>query len=114
MKMLRRWILRLLRDLFDKELSELCRAAETVVSAGKGLVEAHHKTVDAMQPLRDAINTLEGAGIRRKFGGVIDIDYDKMLTALGPDGERELADTIKKRTKSRPKGKGPTAKAVAA
>lgn len=42
---------------------------------------------------------LEIAGVRRKFGGTIDIDYDKFLNALGPFDEKELKRVIEDRAK---------------
>ncbi len=56
--------------------------------------------IGEMQPLRDAMLTMEAAGIRRKFGGVIDVDYDRLLDTLGWDDETELLRTIQLRRKA--------------
>ena len=45
---------------------------------------------DRLERLSSWQGAMEVAGIRRKWGGVIDVDYDKFLAALGPESCAEL------------------------
>ena len=49
------------------------------------------------RPLLDAVRTFENCGITRKYGGNIDIAYDRFLNGLGPHGEAELLEIIEER-----------------
>ncbi len=53
--------------------------------------------VEQQDTLRAFVSTIEAAGISRKFGSRIDVDYDKLLDNLGADGEAEMMRTIKSR-----------------
>ena len=80
--------------LFGFDAVSLFDRAATLEVAHHKLLTQHREMIGQIQPLRDAISTLEGAGVRRTFGGAIDVDYDRLLNALGKDGEAELARTI--------------------
>ena len=63
-----------------------------------GAAAASHKSlIEQQDTLRAFVSTVEAAGISRKFGSRIDVDYDKLLNNLGPDGEAEMIRTIKTR-----------------
>lgn len=68
------------------------------VANALGKAVANHKDlIEQQDTLRTFVSTVEAAGIQRKFGSRIDVDYDKLLNNLGADGEAEMMRTIKSR-----------------
>lgn len=101
------WFLRIHpADAVENILTEINALRNEVRNTRKGeaahkeLVEKYQQLINSVQPLRDAINTLEQAGIRRKFGGVIDVNFNKFLDSIGSYDEGELEKIIKRRRKA--------------
>ena len=82
-------------EAFDKQLAGLHTQVHSLLDKDRQqLIEQNQRQLEAVQPLRDAINTLESYGIRRKFGGVIDIDFDKLCKMLGDENLVQLEKSI--------------------
>ncbi len=85
-----------LHESFDRQLQSLYQQVRLIlVDEREKLIQEHQRQLEAVQPLRDAINTLESYGIRRKFGGVIDIDFDKLCHMLDPDSLHQLEKVLR-------------------
>jgi hypothetical protein len=68
---------------------------QRVINALGAAAASHKGLIEQQDTLRAFVSTVEAAGISRKFGSRIDVDYDKLLNNLGPDGEAEMMRTIK-------------------
>ncbi len=87
---------KMLRELLTQQATikltmlQIIQVVDRVTRDNKTLVEQR-------DILRAFVSTVEAAGISRKFGSRIDVDYDKLLDNLGVDGEAEMMRTIKSR-----------------
>lgn len=70
---------------------------QRVTNALSAAAASHKSLIEQQDTLRAFVSTVEAAGIQRKFGSRIDVDYDKLLNNLGADGEAEMMRTIKSR-----------------
>lgn len=93
-------------ELYAQETAYLHRCAKER-NEYRAQAEELRSTVRQLEPLQAA---MEMAGNRRVFGGSIDVDYDKLANALGPEGEAELLKTLKDRAR-KPVAKRTPAKA---
>lgn len=73
------------------------RDLRDIHDAVKEATGQHKRLVEQQDRLRAFAEAVESAGVKRKYGGTIDVDYDKLLNALGPQGEREMGRTLKAR-----------------
>ena len=74
----------------DARLWEMSRSVEKSQVAMSVLIGKQER-------MRTFIASVETAGVRRKFGGVIEVNFDKFLDVIGPSDEKELGEVIKAR-----------------
>ncbi len=86
----------MLRNLLARQDS-IDQGMRQVVQVISEATKDHRTLVEQQDKLRAFVSTVEAAGIQRKFGSRIDVDYDKLLNNLGVDGEAEMMRTIKSR-----------------
>lgn len=55
------------------------------------------RTIEKQERLGEFVGSIETAGICRKYGGVIEVNYVKFLNNIGAVDEAELERTIKER-----------------
>ena len=91
------------RDNIDERLGGIAVSIVGLTENTKALAAAHTDNLQRMEVFQQFMGSVETAGIRRKFGGVIDVDYDRFLNTLGPHDEAELDRTIQARKRERAK-----------
>lgn len=91
-------------DIFYNSFQSMHMSLDTTSRSMSKVSNELRRVIDKQEILRTFVGSIETAGIRRKFGGVIEVEYDKFLNAIGPIDELELEQTIKER-----KGKGVSA-----
>ncbi len=96
-------------ELLDdkRQVTEMLADAHAEVSLFRSEATGIRKQADQVQQkelsIAALVATMEQCGIKRKFGGSIDVDYDALLNALGTGGEAELRRTINQRIADRKK-----------
>lgn len=84
-------------DTTGRDIAGLKSALSQMNGVIREAVAQQKSIVEQQDRLRAFVDAMEGAGIRRKFGGRIDVEFDRFVNSLSPSDVDELLAILKAR-----------------